>query len=135
TAPSLNTAPTPTAAGVPKTAHDAPKTARRTIKVAWARRWLEARLVGLACHAGHGEDEGTIQTGYLMTSAGDSKAWPAIEAWPVRTVALRALTNLRGEAHVCDSVPRRGAAPNTAPKLTRAFDLAFDLEWMAKLSV
>ena len=53
----------------------------------------------------------------------------------VRTVALRALTNLRGEAHVCDSVPRRGAAPNTAPKLTRAFDLAFDLEWMAKLSV
>jgi hypothetical protein len=55
TAPSLKTAPTPTAAGVPKTAHDAPKTARRTIKVAWARRWLEARLVGLACHAGHGE--------------------------------------------------------------------------------
>ena len=55
TAPSLNTAPTPTAAGVPKTAHDAPKTARRTIKVAWARRWLEVRLVGLACHAGHGE--------------------------------------------------------------------------------
>jgi len=51
----LKTAPTPTAAGVPKTAHDAPKTARRTIKVAWARRWLEARLVGLACHAGHGE--------------------------------------------------------------------------------
>ena len=48
----LKTAPIPTAAGLP--VHDVPKTARRTIKFAWARRWLEARLVGLACHAGHG---------------------------------------------------------------------------------
>ena len=53
----------------------------------------------------------------------------------MRTVALRALTNLRGEAHISETAPRRGEAPNTAPKLTRAFDLAFDLEWMAKLSV